>query len=147
METQHGAKLELHCSVTVTHVTKMSNGKCTGSLKLSRGLFRVTVLHNVNLLQAGYAEMQQDATAVMKKCQQLTCTPVFCCDDCGGVEEPELFCRTVHTWSLQAQGFFYLHFHEREATNERKNLLFFTVCILTHSVPTTVLSSGDLFGV
>ena len=25
-----------------------------------------------------------------KKCQQLTCTPVFCCDDCGG----ELFCRT-----------------------------------------------------
>ena len=54
-----------------------------------------------------------------KKCQQLTCTPVFCCDDCGG----ELFCRThcPNAGDSFTLLLLLLLFKER--------LLFITVCI------------------
>ncbi len=37
MRAEDGAEPELHCGVTVTPVTRMSNGKYAASLKLPRG--------------------------------------------------------------------------------------------------------------
>lgn len=93
VKTEDRAKL--HCSVTVTP---------TGCPLVSTLHVLSFVLgNNVNLLQLG-----SERIAPWKRLGAVDLHwSVFCCDDCGGVEPPELFSGTVH-YCTQAQTSLYL---------------------------------------